>query len=437
MKTLKLILLFLLFPFVFHAQQTLTGLWIGSLSNDSTTVRNDQSYEIALTQYKEKVYGYSRSSFIVNDTLYYVLKRVKGAIDGDVCEIKDDEIVSFNFPGRLDKGVKVITTFRRNLVDSIWHLSGDWKTNKTKKFYAITGKIELKSETNYDKSKIFPHLEELKMDKEVDFYAASKKPVELNPPSKNIIAVNKKEVKKPTAPDITKQNKGSINETNETVVKKEETPQEETGTAITTKKSDLPATSVQAEQKKDVASSLSKPEIKKQELPVIKLEPVLPTVTEEAKTNTKKSDLVTTSKAPEEKKFIAETVQSSSLKITATAAAFVQERKTVAPQLVSFKSDSLELSLYDNGEIDGDTVSVLLNGELLMAKQGLKASAIKKTIYVQPGTEEITLVLYAENLGKYPPNTGLLVVHDGDDVYQLRFSADLQQNAAVVFRRKK
>jgi hypothetical protein len=424
MKTLKLLVLSLLFPFVFHAQQTLTGLWTGSLSNDSTTVRNDQSYEIALTQYKEKVYGYSRSSFIVNDTLYYVLKRVKGTIDGEVCEIKDDEIVSFNFPGRLDRGVKVITTFRRNLVDSVWHLSGDWKTNKTKKFYAITGKIELKSETSYDKSKIFPHLEELKMDKEVGFYAASKKPVESNPPSKNTVAINKKEVKKPTSPDIPQQNK-------------EETPQEETATAITTKKSDLPATSIQAEQKKDVASSLSRPEIKKQELPVIKQEPVLPTVTEEAKTTTKKSELVTTSKAPEEKMFVTETIQPSGIKITATAAAFVQERKTVAPQLVSFKSDSLELSLYDNGEIDGDTVSVLLNGELFMAKQGLKASAIKKTIYVQPGTEEVTLVLYAENLGKYPPNTGLLVVHDGDDVYQVRFSADLQQNAAVVFRRKK
>ena len=55
----------------------------------------------------------------------------------------------------------------------------------------------------------------------------------------------------------------------------------------------------------------------------------------------------------------------------------------------------------------------------------------------KPGTEEVTLVLYAENLGKYPPNTGLLVVHDGDDTYQVRFSADLQQNASVVFKRKK
>ncbi|MCR6720210.1 MAG: hypothetical protein NVV59_07860 [Chitinophagaceae bacterium] len=108
-----------------------------------------------------------------------------------------------------------------------------------------------------------------------------------------------------------------------------------------------------------------------------------------------------------------------------------------APQIVNFKTDSLVLALYDNGEVDGDTVSVSLNGVVLMEKQGLRTTAIKKTVMVPSDTDEMTLVLYAENLGKYPPNTGLLVVRDGDDVYQVRFSADLTQNATIVFRRKK
>src|SRR5688572_25440741 len=175
MKALKLFIPVLFFPLVFHAQKTLTGLWIGTLSNDSTTIRKDQSFEIALTQYKDKVYGYARSTFIINDTLYYILKRVKGSIDGEVCEVKDDEIISFNFRGKLDKGIKVTTTFRRNQQDSTWHLSGDWKTNKTKKYYSISGKVELKEESDLSRSKIFPHLEELKMDTDVEFYAATKK----------------------------------------------------------------------------------------------------------------------------------------------------------------------------------------------------------------------------------------------------------------------
>jgi len=188
------------------------------------------------------------------------------------------------------------------------------------------------------------------------------------------------------------------------------------------------------EQKKDITGINSRPEIKKQELSVKKVEPDIPAGdADPVKTSMKKSDLITTAKT-DDKNLRSD---SKEIKVNASAAAFVQERKMIAPQIVTFKSDSLELSLYDNGEIDGDTVSVLLNGTILLAKQGLKASAIKKTIYIQRGDDEVNLVLYAENLGKYPPNTGLLVVHDGDDVYQLRFSADLQQNAAVVFRRKK
>ena len=106
-------------------------------------------------------------------------------------------------------------------------------------------------------------------------------------------------------------------------------------------------------------------------------------------------------------------------------------------QDVYFKNDSLVLSLYDNGIVDGDTVSVFLNGEPIFLKQMLKAVATKKTIYISQKMDSVQLVLFAENLGTIPPNTGLLTVRDGDDVYQVRFSADLQRNASIILRRKK
>jgi hypothetical protein len=87
-----------------------------------------------------------------------------------------------------------------------------------------------------------------------------------------------------------------------------------------------------------------------------------------------------------------------------TKATVVAGRKLEFAQTVMVASDSLVLALYDNGEIDGDTVSVYLNGEVIMPKQGLKASAIRKTIYMSSAIDdEITLVLFADNLGKYPP----------------------------------
>jgi hypothetical protein len=115
----------------------------------------------------------------------------------------------------------------------------------------------------------------------------------------------------------------------------------------------------------------------------------------------------------------------------------VANRTNENMQDVYFKNDSLVLSLYDNGIVDGDTVSVFLNGEPIFSKQMLKAVATKKTIYISQKMDSVQLVLFAENLGTIPPNTGLLTVRDGDDVYQVRFSADLQRNASIILRRKK
>lgn len=112
-------------------------------------------------------------------------------------------------------------------------------------------------------------------------------------------------------------------------------------------------------------------------------------------------------------------------------------RTNVIQQTVEFSSDSLLLSLYDNGEVDGDTVSVILNGEIILAKQRLSTNAVKKTIYIPAGTDRIELIMYAESLGTIPPNTGLLIVRDGKKYYEVRFSGDMQKNAAIIFNRKK
>jgi hypothetical protein len=51
--------------------------------------------------------------------------------------------------------------------------------------------------------------------------------------------------------------------------------------------------------------------------------------------------------------------------------------------------------------------------------------------------DELRLQLVAENLGTIPPNTGLLLIKDGEKVLQVNFSADLNTNAEIIIRRKK
>lgn len=516
-----LVALVLVFPLFLYGQdpangQNLTGLWVGIVSNDSTTVRKDQSYEIALTEYKNKVYGYSRSEFIVNDTLYYIVKRVKGTIDGDICQVTDDEIVSYNFPGKLDKGIKVTSTFKRNKTDSSWYLDGTWKTNATKKYYAISGKVNLDEEKDLGSSKLFPHLEELKLANEVAFYKERVEGapiVKLAKPGKikteyfsaNFLAeetpapvvklnqlpraevketkpIEKKEEIVAVNTPVTKDNnlkepvksseetetspfanvkpvqksgmdlpKTEVNEpaatkvsvkpatVNKTIAKNPTPETTKPATVVSTKPPQPVTTVVRSTPQPDKPKQQQTPVIAKQELPKTN-EPVTKPATTVAvvkdqkpegivKTNTtgKPSDMVTPT--------ITET-KKPTVDITSLAAT-IGGRKSEFTQMVQFRSDSIKLSLYDNGEIDGDTVSVYMNGQVILSQQGLKSTALRKTIYLEPGDEEFTLVLYAENLGKYPPNTGLLVVHDGEDVYNLRFSSDLQKNAGIIFKRKK
>ena len=523
-KALKLLIILLLSPVFFYGQ-TLTGLWTGAISNDSNTVRKDQSFEIALTEYRGKVYGYSRSEFIVDEVLYYVMKRVKGTIDGDMCEVVDDEIISYNFPTKLDKGVKVTSTFRKNKADNVWQLEGTWKTNTTKKYYAVTGKVDLEQEKDLTASKIFPHLEELKLANDIAFYKereegthvvkiakpekakTSYKEIdnELTKHSGTLAAVSKPvliktEIVNEELPSITKsadelpktktndipQNsivaKPSVTNTKpELNIITSEKQAEEVTVAKTAfeKKETLPTqqekevakkelqfdkttnavaknTTVQSNEKPKqattsfVAKTMTQPVESKRETKIV---PVEKTVAKKEVVSQKKNEISSEEKnstASLTKPVAIEKQEAKPLTLITPviapkktieqitySAAVIAGRKSEFTQEVNYQSDSLVLSLYDNGEIDGDTVSVFLNGEVIMAKQGLKASAIKKTIYISPDSEDFSLVLFAENLGKYPPNTGLLVVRDGDEVYNLRFSSDFQKNSGIVFRRKK
>lgn len=111
------------------------------------------------------------------------------------------------------------------------------------------------------------------------------------------------------------------------------------------------------------------------------------------------------------------------------------KRTTEIIEALEVTGDSVVLSLYDNGEIDGDTVSVFLNNELVLAKVGLRAQAFKHTIAIRPG-EVVQLTLFAENLGSIPPNTGLLVLTTNDERYQVNFSSTLNKSSSIVIRRK-
>jgi len=70
--------------------------------------------------------------------------------------------------------------------------------------------------------------------------------------------------------------------------------------------------------------------------------------------------------------------------------------------------------VYDNGSIDYDSVSILLNDKVILPKAMLTHRSIKLTVDLDESLEFNELGMFAENLGMIPPNTASLIIRDGD-----------------------
>jgi hypothetical protein len=102
-------------------------------------------------------------------------------------------------------------------------------------------------------------------------------------------------------------------------------------------------------------------------------------------------------------------------------------------KVLTVNSPSVIVKLYDNGEIDDDTISVYHNNEKIISSKRLNASPL--TIKLDLGNEntEHELVMVAENLGRIPPNTSLMIVEAGGQRFEVRITSTEQKNAVVKF----
>jgi hypothetical protein len=110
----------------------------------------------------------------------------------------------------------------------------------------------------------------------------------------------------------------------------------------------------------------------------------------------------------------------------------INKRSKEIIKTIEVDSRSFRVDLYDNGQIDGDTISLYLNGKLMVSRQRLSTEAISLNITMTEDDNE--LIMYAENLGSIPPNTALMIVTVGDKRYEVNISSTEQTNGAVRFR---
>lgn len=113
----------------------------------------------------------------------------------------------------------------------------------------------------------------------------------------------------------------------------------------------------------------------------------------------------------------------------------IANRKVNVQQTIELTKPEFQVDIYDNGDIDGDSITVYFNGQMVIGKQKLTDKPITIKLKANPNASN-ELVMYANNLGSIPPNTALMKVTAGDKVYEIRLESDTDKSGAVVFRMK-
>ncbi|HEV7330937.1 MAG TPA: hypothetical protein VGN63_07865 [Flavisolibacter sp.] len=112
----------------------------------------------------------------------------------------------------------------------------------------------------------------------------------------------------------------------------------------------------------------------------------------------------------------------------------LKQRTNQLVRQITTDAGDLRIDLYDNGQIDGDTVSIYHNNILIVDKQLLSRKPITFRIKVDSQQPVHELVMVANNLGSIPPNTSLMTVTAKDKRYEVFISSTEQTNAKVVVK---
>ena len=114
----------------------------------------------------------------------------------------------------------------------------------------------------------------------------------------------------------------------------------------------------------------------------------------------------------------------------------LEGRKNAVLKTIEVESKIIKIDLYDNGEIDGDSISLFFNGKLLLTNKKLTDKSISLMLPIDDENAMNELVMYAENLGLIAPNTALMVVTDGPNRYEIRITSDLEKSGTIRIVRK-
>lgn len=118
--------------------------------------------------------------------------------------------------------------------------------------------------------------------------------------------------------------------------------------------------------------------------------------------------------------------------------------KKLFPQLqteiqhtITIPDGDVKIDFYDNGTVDGDIITVWINGNIVSQHKKLSLAPITINIKKEDLQDNTLVTMQAENLGDIPPNTALMLITvAGGKRYDLNLSSTLEKQAAVMMKKE-
>ncbi len=114
----------------------------------------------------------------------------------------------------------------------------------------------------------------------------------------------------------------------------------------------------------------------------------------------------------------------------------VRNRTVMKTETIKLSKPTIDVYIYDNHIIDGDTLSIFFNGDWVLKNYGVVKEKKKITLNLLENTNNY-MVLFAENLGSKPPNSAVVYFMDGKEKRYITLNSDMTQCSAINFVYKK
>ena len=312
---LKTALLLLLFPVVIFAQPRARYDITGAWSGYIKTTDKKITYEVVISDSSGVLIGFSKIIFTNKGKEYSAIKSLLIRKEAEKYILEEDQLLSDNFEDDAPRKIKQINTLDLVIGTKKMTLNGEFRTKATMGLRSATGEVGLQKAIVPDSSLLFTELNKMGLTEDLSFVKVAKEQA----------AIAAALIPKDTVAIVAK------------VVPKPSPP----------------------------------PPIVK--APPIIIKPATTTIVKPSAPKVVVNKPVVVVPAP----VVVKPTRSAPV-IAVGSASDLDKRTVETIQTVYFKSDSLKLSLYDNGEVDGDTVSVVVNGKVIMGKKGLSTNAITR-----------------------------------------------------------